>query len=393
MGVTVRQKQPEKGKPWWVFINHQGKRKAKLVGDKKAAEKLASLIREKLKKNELKIEDAGVPTFEEYATEWLEGYVKTSLKDTTYCGYEISLRVHIFPLVGKKRLNEVSRPDVKNLIFEMLKKNYAASTVRNMKACISGVLSNAVEDEIIAMNPASRTGKFIKKKPDEADLSTPGAINFLTREEVNHLLEIVLTHFPRHYPLLLCAVRTGMRIGEIAGLEWGDIDFNSRFIEVKRAIVKGKVTTTKNGKTRRIDMSQQLSETLKVLKLQRKKEALQKGTNQIPKHVFLMESGATIEAHNFKQRIFAKCLEKAGMRQIRVHDLRHTFASLLIAQRESLAYIRDQLGHSSIRVTVDTYGHLVPGSNKIAVDKLDDFDATGCNLCATNEASEGIGNV
>ncbi|MCP4717464.1 MAG: tyrosine-type recombinase/integrase [Deltaproteobacteria bacterium] len=67
-------------------------------------------------------------------------------------------------------------------------------------------------------------------------------------------------------------------------------------------------------------------------------------------------------------------LAKAGLRRIRIHDLRHTYASLLIAQGESLAYIRDQLGHHSIKVTVDTYGHLVPGANREAVDKLDDFN-------------------
>ena len=65
-------------------------------------------------------------------------------------------------------------------------------------------------------------------------------------------------------------------------------------------------------------------------------------------------------------------LRKAGLRRVRFHDLRHTFASLLIQNRESLAYIRDQLGHASIQLTVDTYGHLVPGANREAVDRLDD---------------------
>jgi integrase len=76
---------------------------------------------------------------------------------------------------------------------------------------------------------------------------------------------------------------------------------------------------------------------------------------------------------NLRKRYFYKVLEKAGLRRIRFHDLRHSFASLLIAQGESLAYVRDQLGHSSIQITVDTYGHLVPGSNRQAVDRLDDM--------------------
>ena len=82
--------------------------------------------------------------------------------------------------------------------------------------------------------------------------------------------------------------------------------------------------------------------------------------------------GNHLDPDHLRKRCFYKCLEKAGLRRIRFHDLRHTFASLLLAQGESLAYVRDQLGHSSIQTTVDTYGHLVPGSNRGAVDKLDD---------------------
>ena len=78
-----------------------------------------------------------------------------------------------------------------------------------------------------------------------------------------------------------------------------------------------------------------------------------------------------MDASNLR-KVFNKLLTVAKLRQIRFHDLRHTFASLLIQQGESLAYIRDQLGHSSIQVTVDTYGHLVPGGNRQAVDKLDE---------------------
>ena len=79
-----------------------------------------------------------------------------------------------------------------------------------------------------------------------------------------------------------------------------------------------------------------------------------------------------IDDVNLRKRVFNKALEKAGMRLIRIHDLRHTFASLLIQNGESLAYVKDQLGHHSIQITVDIYGHLVPGANRQAVDRLDD---------------------
>lgn len=88
--------------------------------------------------------------------------------------------------------------------------------------------------------------------------------------------------------------------------------------------------------------------------------------------------------------MFHKALEKAGLRRIRFHDLRHTFASRLIQNQESLAYVKDQMGHHSIRV--DTYGHLVPGGNKAAVDRLDDdSDASIRNPSATCDVAAELG--
>src|SRR5208282_4686276 len=117
-------------------------------------------------------------------------------------------------------------------------------------------------------------------------------------------------------------------------------------------------------KSRRVDMSPQLAEILKTLRTEQKKEALAKGWGDVPELIFVNEEGRLINAFNLRPQVFHRALEKAGLRHIRIHDLRHTFASLLIQQGENLAYVRDQLGHSSIQITVDTYGHLVPGANR-----------------------------
>src|SRR4029450_8705611 len=96
------------------------------------------------------------------------------------------------------------------------------------------------------------------------------------------------------------------------------------------------------------------------------------GWGQVPEWVFCSESGSPLDRDNLRHRVFYRLLGKAELRRIRFHDLRHTYASLLIQNGESLAYVRDQLGHASIQLTVDTYGHLVPGANRQAVDRLDD---------------------
>jgi integrase len=215
-------------------------------------------------------------------------------------------------------------------------------------------------------------------------------IAFLTRDELAKLLDACQEHFPAHSPFVLCLARTGMRIGEGVALQWGDIDFNSRFAEVRRAINDGKVSTPKSGKSRRVDLSAQLTKVLKAHLTSQKAETLRKGWKEVPTWVFTNEVGNPLHPDNFRNRVWPKLLAKAGLRKIRIHDLRHTYASLLIAQGESLAYVKDQMGHHSIRVTVDTYGHLVPGGNKAAVDRLDDAPAaTIRNLSATsNDAAE-----
>jgi integrase len=155
---------------------------------------------------------------------------------------------------------------------------------------------------------------------------------------------------------------------------------------VQRNWVDGVLTTPKPGRWRKVDMSQHLTETLKTLQLERKKETLRKGWQEVPSWVFTTGKGTMVNPDNFRSRDWPKLLAKAQMRQFRIHDLRHTYASLLIQQGESLAYVKEQLGHHSIRVTVDTYGHLVPGGNRVAADRLDDPEdtATGRNLSATS---------
>ena len=85
--------------------------------------------------------------------------------------------------------------------------------------------------------------------------------------------------------------------------------------------------------------------------------------------MFPSREGTALEERNVRH-VFTRMLEKAELRQIRIHDLRHTYASLLLQQGESIVYVKEQLGHASIQITVDTYGHLIPGANRAAVDRL-----------------------
>ena len=161
-------------------------------------------------------------------------------------------------------------------------------------------------------------------------------------------------------------------------LRWGDIHFGAsasdtnRYILVQRNYVYGRFTTTKSKKARRVDMSKQLRAALLRLRDKRLDEARVAGRASIADDlVFPSSTGSVLDPNNLYDRYFLPVLRKAGLRRIRFHDLRHTFGSLLIQQGASLAYVKEQMGHSSIQVTVDIYGHLIPGANVACIDRLE----------------------
>jgi integrase len=368
MGVKVRERPTGSG-IFWVFIDHQRKRKAKKIGrDKRLALEVAKKIEAKLALVEFNIETKAesCPTFSEYAQRWISITVPASCKASTARDYQGLLGNYILPLFRDCRADEIKRSKVRDFLEKKINESFASCTVTHMKNVISGVLNLAIDDETISVNPAHRLGKVIKSKRLQLEADP------LRKEELSNLLKTFETEFPKHYPLALTLARTGMRLGEALAVKWSDIDFNSRFIKVQRGFSRGKIETPKNGKTRRVDMSRQLAECLLNLKEQRTIEGLKDGLAEIPQWVFVSDAGKPLIANVWRRDIFRKALQRAKMRKIRIHDLRHTYASLLIQTGESLAYIRDQLGHHSIKVTVDIYGHLAPEGSKAAVNRLDD---------------------
>ena len=192
----------------------------------------------------------------------------------------------------------------------------------------------------------------------------------LAPDQVGKFLEAVMTLCPEHYELFLTALHTGMRSGEIAALKWSDVDFAGKFFIVRANVSRsGKVGKTKTRKIRKIDMSDALHDALLALKAHRTQEWEGKRLF-LPEWIFANEAGNPPDMHNLKNRYFYRCLESAGLHRIRFHDLRHTYASILIGNGESLAYVKDQLGHSTIALTVNTYTHLIPGANRQAVNRL-----------------------
>jgi len=162
-----------------------------------------------------------------------------------------------------------------------------------------------------------------------------------------------------------------MRSGEVLALEWGDIDWQSCYILVQRSFRHGRVTLTKTSKARRVDMSDQLTESLHKLLNRRKREGLAAGKGTPVEIFFHTNDHRNNTAQNSIRNIWKRLLHEAKLRERRIHDIRHTFASQLFTNVQTPAYVKEQLGHSSIQMPVDIYGHLIPSGNRDAVNRLD----------------------
>jgi integrase len=373
MAVKLR----ERKKGWYVLTDWHGQRKAKYFGKhKQQAKAFADKLSARLKWAEqsgepiaLSQPNQAMPTVKAYMEEWLTTYAEAHCKPTTAIDYRQVTNRHIYPAMGDRRLHEVSRTDVKRLIASLIGQGLKKQTIHNILTPLKEAYNHAIDDGIATLNPVACMGRLVAIRESGSSHIDP-----LTAKEVKALLKTAQEKMPSLYPLLLCAVRSGLRQGELIGLQWGDLDFHGRFIEVRRAVVRRRITTTKTHKIRRVDMSGQLAGVLQALKETRSFEYAMIGKT-MPEWVFLGAAGDKVNDEVLR-RVFYDCLDKAELRRVRFHDLRHTFASLLIQQGANPKYVQETLGHGSIAVTLDIYSHLFKGDHRHHVSRLDDPQAT-----------------
>ena len=397
MGVTIREKPAYSG-IWWVFIHHRGRRRAKRVGvgrrGRQLAEAAAIKIQARLLEGDLSVfaqpapTRSSIPTLAEFAEEWLQTTVSLHLKPATQENYRVAMRRHWLPGLGAAPLDTLTRERIKAVMAEKLTKGeLRPSSLRTALIALSACLTAAVEAGRIPGNPATRLGRFTR----HAGAPEVRAIDPFTGDELTTLLITAEREMPEHYPLILALARTGLRIGEALALRRDDLDFHKENLWVRRTWGRRTLGTPKTGKARRVDMSQQLRRVLQAHLTIREAEAVVAGH---PDSQWLFPApDAADDARPMPPLLFYKgiwwaLMRRSGLRYRKAHTLRHTFASLLLQNGESLTYVRDQLGHSSIKMTVDVYGHLVPGANRQAMDRLD--DATGRNLYATNRRKDEV---
>ena len=346
---------------WWVFINHRGRRRSKRVGDHATALRIAKELRERLGRAEfhLPLGEGTDVTIARYSEEWLI-QARLNLKASTVRFYEGHLAQHIVPALGSRLVSSLRRPDCRVLVTTCRRKGLKTSTVRGIARTLSTILSQAVEDELLPANPALRLGKYLRT----ADDAEP-AIDPFSKQESVQMLAVARDRFPDWHPWLLCALRTGLRAGELLALQWSDFNWRAGFVQVRRNLVRGHLTTPKNHQRRRVDLSRQLQVALRLWRRREQMAWLRKGLPR-PAWVFASVSGTALDESNVRKAL-NRVLDAAGLHRRGPHQLRHTFASQLLQDGAPITCVSRQLGHKDAAITLRVYAHWLPDASK---DKL-----------------------
>ncbi len=248
--------------------------------------------------------------------------------------------------------------DLLRFTREKLSEGLSPKTIYNALSVLRRVLHLAERDGRVERNPAARIGELMRRVGQSAASEVEQAESW-SREEVEILLRVAKDHEPTFSPALLFLFSTGVRRGELLGVQWADVDFERRSIAVRRAITVRKVTTPKSGRGRTITMPEGLASTLFDLLGKRRRMAVARGWPDVPQWVFCSEAGTPLEERNFNRVWYRlrRRAQKHGVRPLKLHCTRHTWATFALHAGKSVRWVADQLGHADPALTLRVYAH------------------------------------
>jgi len=343
----------------WIEKNGPSYRIRDLVGGKKitvsagfptktAAKRALTLLESDKLRGEYVDPRAGKTKLADWVALWWPAH-QVKLKPTSAKSEGARIRNHILPLLGEYELGEIDPMVVKAWVAGLLagedgREPLSPKSIRNAHGLLYAIMQEAVHQRLIKANPCQRTGLPRVVHTEQ---------RYLTEAEVGRLVEAMPVHWR---PLVVVLAATGLRWAEAAGLKVKHIDVLARTLRVEECLHElsaGAALVTTDPKTtqsrRTVTYPVEVAEVLAHLIAGRDRD----------EHVFVDPGGGPVRYRKF-WRIYVRAAARAGLEGLRIHDLRHTHAAHLIAGRVPLTGIQHRLGHSSITVTSDLYGHLLP---------------------------------
>lgn len=303
-------------------------------------------------------------TVEAYLHKWMDA-AGPALAVTTALHYRQRMNTYLIPLVGGKRLDQLRPLDVQTMIASLQKKGLAPLTIRNILTILSTALEQAVRWGMLATNPCSRA-----VRPAGGRLVS---IQVFDEEEARVFLEAARGHV--HGLIWELALITGMRPEEYLGLTWPDIDWQAGRIRVDRAIVRvpsgdesWQFKGVKSSAGRRnIDVPPALLGRLR----EHQRQQLEAGRPNPHHLLFVDKRGRPSPRSDSAEKSFKRFIEQIGLPRMRLYDLRHTCATLLLKAGVNVKVVSERLGHASVKITLDTYAQVLPSMQAHASSQLD----------------------
>ncbi|MFJ4808989.1 tyrosine-type recombinase/integrase [Streptomyces longwoodensis] len=353
---------------------------------REAADKLAEKIADSNRGLPVATADS---TLGDYLTYWLNGVAVHRLRENTHTRYAACVRLHLIPGLGTKKIARLTAKDVRTFldrlrttcqccaqgldtereaccaIGECCQKRLSPSTVTYVHSVLKSALEHAVREDGLPRNVARNV---------KTTALRPRRFQPLTAAEARQFLDAARAD--RLYALYELALRTGLRKGELLGLRWEDLDLNTGTASIRRSLQRTRtgglthLPTKTRASERRIALPTKCIHSLKKHKEQRERKRETAGLAcRDSGLVFTTPTGGPLDPANLARR-FRSFLDRAGLRRIRFHDLRHSTATLLLEQGVDLVVIKELLGHAHIGVTAGVYAHVRLRLQRQAIDTL-----------------------
>ncbi len=335
---------------WWVdfTFNHRRHRKRSPENSRAGAEAYEIALRQRLARGErldgLAVSTQNDLTFKEFVKQWFEDYVKPNNKFSEQVMKKSILSSSLVPFFGQIPVGQIKSHDIERYKAEQAKLGLTNKTIRNRLTVLNKCLATAYD--WLELEGAPPKVKWPKCTLPEIDYLSPEECDLLLSSAHGVIQEMVLT-----------ALRTGMRLGELVGLQWSSIDWLNRSLAVRHSQDNRQkvLVAPKNNRTRHIPLDVDVYETL-----YRRKSGIG--------YVFLANDGRPFNNYRLWWAMRRLCNE-AGMRKIGWHTLRHTFASHLAMRGVPLPAIKELMGHSSVTTTM-RYAHVAPSTLRSAIEIL-----------------------
>ena len=363
---------------WWARVSvgydDNGKRIRKAFYGKtrkEVQEKLTAAINDV--NNDNYIEPSKM-TVSQWLDIWLKDYKKNSIKQSSYMRYHTSIESNVKPYIGRLGLKDLRNDTIQKLINDLTKEGLSTSTVTKAYMILNASLQKAVENQLISKNVASHISLPRQEKR---------SVKVLTIEEQERFVEAV--NNARYGDLLILNLATGLRIGELLALTWDDIDFEQEILNVNKTVYRFRDPDASESKyhieigspktkssNRSVPLLPNMIQMLKNRKENIMKERMTASVKYVDYNLVFCTQKGTPMHYADVVKYFREVIKQIGvdLDGMRIHSLRHTFATRCLENGIELRVVQELLGHSSISMTADLYTHVLPDKKKKSIMKL-----------------------